>query len=129
MEGWIGRTKEDSIEIKPIALGSHSFFVSSVFTLGAFVGVLGLLEAEADERRIVRHSLPYGTATGDAGLFFIAYSKTPKTLDWMLDRMVGHTADKATDGLFNFTTPLTGAYFYVPSKAELQDIFKKCSKY
>ncbi|BHF81719.1 hypothetical protein SprV_0802485200 [Sparganum proliferum] len=88
----------------------------------------GLSEAEADSKRMVRHSMPYGSVTGGAGLFFIGYSSTPKTLDWMLDRMAGLTPDGTADSLFNFTKPLTGTYFYVPSQVELQEIFKKCSK-
>nr|VZH99687.1 unnamed protein product [Spirometra erinaceieuropaei] len=117
MEDWIGRTKEDSIEIKPVAVHSH---------VGRMTA--GLSDAEADSKRIVRHSMPYGSVTGEAGLFFIGYSSTPKTLDWMLDRMAGLTPDGTADSLFNFTKPLTGTYFYVPSQVELQEIFKKCSK-
>ncbi|VDM05177.1 unnamed protein product [Schistocephalus solidus] len=90
---------------------------------------LGLSDAEANEKRMVRHSMPYGSVTGEAGLFFIGYSSTPRTLDWMLDRMTGSTPDKTHDSLFNFTKPLTGTFFYVPSQAELRAIFSKCSKY
>ena len=62
-------------------------------------------------------------------MFFIAYAKTPKTLDWMLDRMTGsvHGGDNIEDGLFHFTKPLTGAYFYSPSKQELESIYKNVS--
>uniref|UniRef100_A0A0V0J6E0 Putative deferrochelatase/peroxidase YfeX n=1 Tax=Schistocephalus solidus TaxID=70667 RepID=A0A0V0J6E0_SCHSO len=118
MEDWIGRTKEDSIEIKPVAVHSH---------VGRMTA--GLSDAEANEKRMVRHSMPYGSVTGEAGLFFIGYSSTPRTLDWMLDRMTGSTPDKTHDSLFNFTKPLTGTFFYVPSQAELRAIFSKCSKY
>nr|CDS33687.1 iron dependent peroxidase [Hymenolepis microstoma] len=114
MESKIGRTEEDSIEIKPIAPTSH-------------VGRMthGLSDEESENMRIVRHSLPYGIASGQCGLFFIAYSKTPKTLDWMLDRMAGLMGDRIEDGLFHFTTATTGTYFYSPSKLELEKIFKE----
>ena len=92
------------------------------------VDVVGLSDAEAEEKRIVRHSMPYGTVSGEAGLFFIAYSSSPRTLDWMLDRMAGMTPDKTEDALFNFTHPVTGTYFYSPSKAELEAIFKGTGK-
>lgn len=81
-------------------------------------------EEEAEEKRIVRHSQPYGIASGVCGLFFLAYAKTPKTLNWMLDRMVGKSDDKTEDGLFHFTKPLTGTFFYSPSKVELGEIYK-----
>lgn len=117
MESKIGRTEEDSIEIKPIAPTSH-------------VGRMtyGLSDKEAEAKRIVRHSLPYGIASGECGLFFIAYSKTPRTLDWMLDRMAGLKDDRTEDGLFHFTRPLTGTYFYSPSKAEMDKILKDIDK-
>ncbi len=72
--------------------------------------------------------MPYGSVSGEAGLFFIGYSSTPKTLDWMLDRMAGHTDDRTEDALFNFTRPVTGSYWYSPSKAELENIFKAKAK-
>lgn len=79
-------------------------------------------------KRIVRHSLPYGIASGECGLFFIAYSKTPQTLDWMLDRMMGSVDDRNEDGVFHFTHPITGTYFYSPSKEELETIFKNAGQ-
>uniref|UniRef100_A0A5K3F798 Dyp-type peroxidase n=1 Tax=Mesocestoides corti TaxID=53468 RepID=A0A5K3F798_MESCO len=114
MEAHIGRTRPDSIEIKPVQPTSH-------------VGRMthGLSEEAAEERRIVRHSMPYGEASRECGLFFIAYAKSPETLDWMLDRMAGLTHDSIEDALFHFTRPVTGAYFYSPSKAELEEIFAK----
>ncbi|KAM7533260.1 hypothetical protein Aperf_G00000123055 [Anoplocephala perfoliata] len=117
MESKIGRTQEDSIEIEPVAPTSH-------------VGRMthGLSEKEAEVKRIVRHSLPYGIASGECGLFFIAYSKTPQVLDWMLDRMTGSMDDRIEDGLFHFSHPLTGTYFYAPSKAEMEKIFKDTGK-
>lgn len=77
---------------------------------------------------MVRHSMPYGYVTGEAGLFFIGYASKPATLDWMLDRMAGLGQDKTEDSLFNFTKPVSGAYFYAPSKAELHGIYKEAEK-
>lgn len=68
---------------------------------------------------IVRHSQPWGTVSGDSGLFFIAYSCTPEAFDYMLDRMTGHgPEDKHCDDVMRMTQCVTGAYWYFPGQAE-----------
>ncbi|TPP59513.1 putative deferrochelatase/peroxidase YfeX [Fasciola gigantica] len=80
---WIGRTLEDSIELKKKSASSH------------VARMVGSTELDAEAKyQIVRHSQPYGTLAGESGLFFLAYSATPVALDWMLDRMTGKTEDK-----------------------------------
>ncbi len=87
----------------------------------------GLSQSEGQDKRMVRHSLPYGKASGECGLFFIGYTRTPATLNWRLDRMAG--MDGAHDGLFNFTRPVSGAFFYVPGQAELDEMLgASCAK-
>lgn len=115
------------VTLSPINLPNWPIGQYKKSCLSSFIclPISGLSDKESDEKRIVRHSLPYGTASGQCGLFFIAYSKTPRTLDWMLDRMAGLVGDGNEDGLFHFTTALTGTYFYSPSKAELENIFKE----
>ncbi|KAL5103073.1 Dye-decolorizing peroxidase YfeX [Taenia crassiceps] len=113
MEANVGRTRSDNIRIEPIVPTSH----------------LGRVKRDAADTsgmigRMVRHSLPYGIASGECGLFFIAYTKSPHILDWALDRMTGLSHDHIEDGLFHFTHPLTGAYFYSPSRVELERILK-----
>ncbi|KAL5969898.1 Dye-decolorizing peroxidase YfeX, partial [Taenia solium] len=113
MEANVGRTRADNIRIEPIAPTSHLGRVKR--DAADTSGVMG---------RMVRHSLPYGIASGECGLFFIAYTKSPYIFDWALDRMTGLSHDHITDGLFHFTRPLTGAYFYSPSRVELERILK-----
>lgn len=96
----IGRTKPDSIELEDVPANSH-------------VGRVDIKE-EGKGLKIVRHSLPYGTVTGDHGLLFIAYCNTQHNFKAMLESMYGET-DGQTDTMLRFTRAVTGAYFFAPS--------------
>ncbi len=68
----------------------------------------------------VRHSLPWGgVAPGEYGLMFIAYTNNTFVLDFMLKAMVGqgtpYKPEGPVDGLFRFTRPISGCFFYTPS--------------
>lgn len=72
--------------------------------------------------KIVRRSLPYGTASGEHGLMFIAYCGTLHNIEAQLLSMFGD-ADGKTDLLLkHVTTAVTGAYYYAPSLERLQDL-------
>lgn len=106
----IGRTKPDSIELDDVPAASH-------------VGRVDIKE-EGKGLKIVRHSLPYGTVSGDHGLLFIAYCHTLHNFKAMLESMYGAT-DGKTDQLLRFTSAKTGAYFFAPSADMLQSLSVK----
>ncbi|NVJ55867.1 MAG: Dyp-type peroxidase [Vibrionaceae bacterium] len=106
----IGRTKQDSIELDDVPAASH-------------VGRVDIKE-EGKGLKIVRHSLPYGTVSGDHGLLFIAYCYTLHNFKAMLESMYGVT-DGKTDQLLRFTSAKTGAYFFAPSAEMLQSLSVK----
>jgi len=103
----IGRTKPDSIELDDVPAASH-------------VGRVDIKE-EGKGLKIVRHSLPYGSVSGEHGLLFIAYCNTLHNFKAMLESMYGVT-DGKTDQLLRFTTAVTGAYFFAPSAEMLQSV-------
>ncbi|KOO14098.1 deferrochelatase [Vibrio xuii] len=103
----IGRTKPDSIELDDVPAASH-------------VGRVDIKE-EGKGLKIVRHSLPYGSVSGEHGLLFIAYCNTLHNFKAMLESMYGVT-DGKTDQLLRFTTAVTGAYFFAPSAQMLQSL-------
>ncbi|CAH0525009.1 Dyp-type peroxidase [Vibrio hippocampi] len=103
----IGRTKPDSIELDNVPAASH-------------VGRVDIKE-EGKGLKIVRHSLPFGTASGAHGLLFIAYCHTVHNFDAMLESMYGVT-DGKTDQLLRFTKATTGAYFFAPSESALSSL-------
>ncbi len=103
----IGRTKPDSIELDDVPAASH-------------VGRVDIKE-EGKGLKIVRHSLPYGSVSGEHGLLFIAYCNTLHNFKAMLESMYGVT-DGKTDQLLRFTKAVTGAYFFAPSAEKLQNL-------
>lgn len=83
-----------------------------------------VIEENGKELEIVRHSFPYGTVS-EAGLFFIAYSKTLDTPEKMLNRMMGATGDGLHDHLMDYTQAVSGAHFFAPSLDLLKSLGKK----
>ena len=103
----IGRTKPDSIELDDVPAASH-------------VGRVDIKE-EGKGLKIVRHSLPYGSVSGEHGLLFIAYCNTLHNFKAMLESMYGVT-DGKTDQLLRFTKAVTGAYFFAPCSEMLSGL-------
>ncbi|WP_410499753.1 Dyp-type peroxidase [Chitinibacter sp. S2-10] len=112
-EAVIGRTKDSDEELpdddKPLT--AH---ISRV-----------VIEKNGEELQILRQSLPYGSPSGDKGLYFTSYCKTPDIFEQMLARMVSPTADGRVDHLLNFSRAVTGAAFFVPSIEALQRLAAK----
>lgn len=106
-ENVFGRTKADSVEMDDKADTSH-------------VGRTDLKE-NGKGLKILRQSLPYGTASGTHGLFFIAYCATLYNIEQQLLNMFGEK-DGKTDRILGFTKAVTGAYYYAPSMEQLQTL-------
>jgi len=109
-EGIIGRTKPDSIELNE-AVKPPTAHISRV-----------VIEENGEELEIVRHSLPYGHASGEHGLFFLAYARDLTIYDKMLQRMFGSSDDGLYDRLMEFTEPVSGGYFFAPSIEMLRSL-------
>ncbi len=106
----IGRTKPDSIELEDDEKPADAH-ISRV-----------VVEEDGAELEIVRHSMPYGRASGDAGLLFIAYSRDLTTFEKMLSRMFGESGDNLHDRLMEFTEVASGGFFFAPSQETLQEL-------
>lgn len=61
---------------------------------------------------MVRRSMPYGTVT-EHGLYFVAYGRTFQAFAAVLHRMIGRD-DGVVDGLFQFSRPVSGGYYWCP---------------
>ena len=94
----VGRRKSDNEELADAPASSHvKRTAQESFTPQAFV---------------VRRSMPW--AEGDrGGLVFVAFGKSLDAFEAQLKRMVG-AEDGIVDALFQFTRPVTGAYFWCP---------------
>jgi len=71
--------------------------------------------------KIVRQSLPYGTASGPHGLYFIAYCARLHNIEQQLLSMFGET-DGKRDDMLRFTRPVTGGYYFAPSLDKLLNL-------
>lgn len=72
-------------------------------------------ESFAPHAFMVRRSMPWNDATRE-GLVFVAFGHSLYAFEAILRRMVG-LDDEITDGLFRFTQPVNGAYFWCPPLA------------
>jgi len=72
-----------------------------------------------DEFEIFRRSVPYGTV-GEHGLYFVAFSADPARYQRMLARKFG--LDGLRDRLTDFSTPVSGGYYFAPSNAALREL-------
>lgn len=64
------------------------------------------------EAFMVRRSMPWADSSGE-GLIFVAFGCSLNAFDAVLRRMVGQD-DGIIDGLFRFTHPMSGSYFWCP---------------
>ncbi len=107
-EAIIGRRKRDSKELTHAPASAH------------------IRRAEIkdgdEELPILRQSMPYGSASGELGLYFVAYAKDPGRFERMLQRMLGTAGDGQHDRLMEFTRPVSGAFFFVPSQRTLRTL-------
>jgi len=72
---------------------------------------------------ILRDNMPFGEAgKGEFGTYFIGYSRSPSVTEEMLHNMfVGKPAGNY-DRLLDYSRPVTGSLFFVPSADYLDDI-------
>jgi len=64
------------------------------------------------EAFVVRRSMPWADESGE-GLVFVAFGKSFDAFEAQLRRMTG-LEDGIADGLFRFTRPVSGSYFWCP---------------
>lgn len=64
------------------------------------------------EAFVVRRSMPWANESKE-GLVFVAFGKSFNAFEALLNRMIG-ADDGIIDGLFSFTRPISGSYFWCP---------------
>jgi len=107
----IGRSKVSNIELddatKP--LSAHN--------------ALTVIEEDGKEVKILRDNMPFGrVGYGEFGTYFIGYSRTPRTIEQMLENMFVGRPPGNYDRILDFSTPVTGSLFFVPTATFLDDV-------
>ncbi len=100
----IGRTKLSDIElddaVKPTS--AHNALTTVV--------------EDGKEIKILRDNMPFGRpAHGEFGTYFIGYSRSPRTIEQMLENMFVGRPPGNYDRLLDFSRALTGNLFFAPS--------------
>lgn len=106
-EAIIGRTKVDNEELP----GDQRPATSHLSRVD--------LKEEGKGLKILRQSLPYGSASGTHGLYFISYCNRLYNIEQQLLSMFGER-DGKMDAMLRFTKPVTGSFFFAPALDALQ---------
>ncbi|MGA7225115.1 MAG: hypothetical protein WBX16_19815, partial [Candidatus Acidiferrales bacterium] len=72
---------------------------------------------------ILRDNMPFGRPTqGEFGTYFIGYSRSPSTIELMLENMFVGRPPGNYDRLLDFSRAVTGNLFFVPSATFLDGV-------
>jgi putative iron-dependent peroxidase len=75
------------------------------------------------EVKILRDNMPFGRASaGEFGTYFIGYSRSPHTIEQMLENMFVGRPPGNYDRLLDFSRAVTGNLFFVPSATFLENV-------
>ena len=144
-EAVFGRTRDDSTELDDAVMPATSHVSRNVIeddsgeelhiyrrnTPFASVGKF----AESGIATSVAETKPVGesgsdvsgesgtSAEGEIGTLFIGCSADPGRIDTMLSRMFGTSGDGLIDHLINYSTAVTGSYYFVPRMDHLTEVF------
>ncbi len=108
-EDVIGRTKPDSIELDDERMPDNSHVSRSD------------VKINGEAQKLYRRSVPYGGVL-EHGLYFLAFSRDIQRYDHILASMFGVSGDEIHDHLTDFSTPVSGSYWFAPSVVELSGI-------
>ena len=107
----IGRTKLSDIELDDTVKPSWAH------------SALTVIEENGREIKIVRDNMPFGQAgQGEFGTYFIGYSRSPGTIEQMLENMFVGRPPGNYDRILDFSRAVTGNLFFVPTATFLEDV-------
>ena len=107
----IGRTKLSDIELD-----------DSTKPTSAHNALTTIVE-NGKEMKILRDNMPFGRAAhGEFGTYFIGYSRSPHTIEQMLENMFVGRPPGNYDRLLDFSRAVTGSLFFAPSVTFLEAV-------
>jgi porphyrinogen peroxidase len=75
------------------------------------------------QQEIVRDNMPFGdVGKGEFGTYFIGYARSPHVIEQMLINMFVGKPPGNYDRLLDFSRPVTGTLFFVPSATFLENV-------
>jgi len=110
-EGIIGRKKLSDIELD-----------DSVKPTSAHNALTTIVE-NGKEIKILRDNMPFGRPShGEFGTYFIGYSRSPRTIEQMIENMFIGRPPGNYDRLLDFSQAVTGNLFFAPPAAFLEAV-------
>jgi len=101
----IGRSKLNDIEMPDDVKPSNSH-----------VALNTLIDENGQQLQILRANMPFGrVGAGEFGTYYIAYARKPDVTEQMLTNMFIGKPPGNTDRILDFSRPVTGNLFFVPS--------------
>jgi porphyrinogen peroxidase len=105
----IGRKKLSNIELD-----------DSVKPSSAHNALTTIVE-DGKEIKILRDNMPFGRAAdGEIGTYFIGYSRSPRTIEQMIENMFIGRPPGNYDRLLDFSRAVTGSLFFAPAMTFLE---------
>ena len=84
---------------------------------------LTVIEENGKEIKILRDNMPFGSpGRGEFGTYFIGYSRSPQTIEKMLENMFIGRPPGNYDRILDFSTAVTGSLFFIPTSTFLDDV-------
>jgi porphyrinogen peroxidase len=107
----IGRTKLADVELDDSLKPSYAH------------NALNTIVEDGKEIKILRDNMPFGhVGEKEFGTYFIGYSKTPRTIEKMLENMFVGKPKGNYDRLLDYSRAVTGNLFFVPSATFLDNV-------
>jgi porphyrinogen peroxidase len=107
----IGRTKVADIELDDAVKPSSAH------------NALTVIEENGREIKILRDNMPFGRpGHGEFGTYFIGYSRSPRTIEQMLENMFVGRPPGNYDRILDFSTAVTGSLFFIPTASFLDTV-------
>src|SRR6516165_9235430 len=107
----IGRTKVSDIELDDSVKPSFAH------------NALTVIEENGREIKILRDNMPFGRpGHGEFGTYVIGYSRSPRTIEQMLENMFIGRPRGNYDRILDFSTAVTGNLFFIPTSTFLDNV-------
>jgi porphyrinogen peroxidase len=107
----IGRTKLSDIELDEATKPSSAH------------SALTVIVEDGEEKKILRDNMVFGRAgEGEFGTYFIGYSRSPRTIEQMLENMFIGRPPGNYDRLLDFSRAVTGNLFFAPTVSFLDQV-------
>jgi putative iron-dependent peroxidase len=122
MDGWNALSSEEQERIIGRKKLSDIELDDSAKPTSAHSALTTIIE-DGKEIKILRDNMPFGRASqGEFGTYFIGYSRSPRTIEQMLENMFIGRPPGNYDRLLNFSRAVTGSLFFVPSATFLEAV-------